>query len=190
MKILGIYGSPRRGGNTELLLKELFRGCRESKAEVEEIYLRDLKISPCLEIYACRKDGKCPIRDDMQNIYPRLADTDVLVFASPIFFYGVSAQAKALIDRCQAFWAKKYLLKQPIAPGRGGRRGVFVAVGGSKGEKIFDGALMTMKYFFDSLDMNFYKSLLYRGVDAKEEILNHPTAMVDAYILGTELASS
>ncbi len=188
MKILGVFGSPRQGGNSELLLNELLRGCRSGNAEVEEIHLRELKITPCLEIYACRKDGKCPIRDDMQKIYPRLVETDALVLASPIFFYSVSAQSKAFIDRCQAFWAKKYLLKQPVAPGGKTRRGVFLAVGGSKGEKIFDGSLMTMKYFFDSLDMVFYKSLLYRGVDAKGEILDHPTAMVDAYMLGKELA--
>ena len=189
MKVLGIFGSPRRGGNTELLLKEMLRGCRDAQGEVEEIYLRDLKITPCLEIYACRKDGKCPIRDDMQPLYPKLIDTDVLALASPIFFYSVSAQAKAFIDRCQAFWAKKYLLNQPVASGKGLRKGVFLSVGGSKGEKIFDGALMTMKYFFDCLDMVFYKSLLFRGVDEKGEILHHPTAMTEAYDLGKQLAS-
>jgi multimeric flavodoxin WrbA len=188
MKALGIFGSPRRGGNTELLLREMLRGCRDGQIEVEEIYLRDLKITPCLEIYACRKDGRCPIRDDMMPLYDKLIDTDVLALASPVFFYSVSAHAKAFIDRCQAFWAKKYLLKQPVAPGKGGRKGVFLSVGGSKGEKIFDGALMTMKYFFDTLDMVPYKSLLYRGVDEKGEILRHPTAMADAYALGKELA--
>ncbi len=189
MKVLGVFGSPRRGGNTELLLNEMLRGCRSGRAEVEEIYLRDLKIHPCLEIYACRKNGECPIRDDMQPLYPKLVEADVLALASPVFFYSVSAHAKAFIDRCQAFWSKKYLLRQPVAPGKDLRRGVFLSVGGSRGEKIFDGALMTMKYFFDSLDMVFYKSLLYRGVDEKGEILRHPTAMADAYELGRELTS-
>ncbi len=188
MKVLGVFGSPRRGGNTEALLKEFLRGCRDARAEAEEIYLRDLKITPCLEIYACRKDGKCPIRDDMQNLYGKIVDADLLALASPVFFYSVSAQAKAFIDRCQAFWAQKYLLKQPVAPGKEGRRGVFISVGGSQGEKVFDGAIMTMKYFFDSVDMAFCKSLLYRGIDAKGEILAHPTALVDAYLLGKELA--
>jgi len=189
MKVLGIFGSPRRGGNTEALLKEYLRGCRDALAEAEEVYLRDLKITPCLEIYACRKDGKCPIRDDMQNLYGKISETDILVLASPVFFYSVSAQAKAFIDRCQAFWSKKYLLKQPVAPGKEMRKGVFISVGGSKGEKVFDGALLTMKYFFDAVDMVFYKSLLYRGVDEKGEILRHPTAMAEAYGLGKEMAS-
>jgi multimeric flavodoxin WrbA len=189
MRVLGIYGSPRRGGNTELLLQELLRGCRDAGAEVEEIFLRELKITPCLEIYACRKDGQCPIHDDMEALYPKLAGADIVALASPIFFYGVSAQAKALIDRCQAMWAKKYLLKQAIAPGKPGRRGVFLSVGGSKGSKIFDGPLLTMKYFFDALDVVFYRYLLFKSIDAKGEILEHPTAMAEAYSLGKELAA-
>jgi len=189
MKVLGICGSPRRGGNTELLLREFLRGSRDKGAEVEEVMLRDLKITPCLEIYACRKDGKCPIHDDMETLYPKLGEADVVALASPIFFYSVSAQAKALIDRSQALWAKKYLLKQPIAPGKPHRKGVFLAVGGSKGNKIFDGSLLTMKYFFDALDMTFDRSLLFKSIDAKGEILEHPTALAEAYALGEELAS-
>lgn len=187
MKVLGIYGSPRRGGNTELLLRELLRGCQDVGAEVEEVFLRDLKISPCLEIYACREDGRCPINDDMQLLYPKLAGADVLVLASPVFFYAVSAQVKAVIDRCQAMWAKKYLLKQPISPGKPQRKGVFLSVGGSKGSKIFDGPLLTMKYFFDALDVTFYRSLLFPSIDAQGEILEHPTAIKEAYALGKEL---
>jgi multimeric flavodoxin WrbA len=188
MKVLGIYGSPRKGGNTELLLRELLRGCRGVGAEVEEVFLRDLKITPCLEIYACRKDGKCPIHDDMESLYPKLVEADLLALASPIFFYAVSAHVKAFIDRCQAMWARKYLLNQAIAPGRPQRKGVFLAVGGSKGSKIFDGPLLTMKYFFDSLDISFYRSLLFKEIDGKGEILEHPTALAEAFALGKELA--
>lgn len=187
MKVLGIYGSPRKEGNTDLLLREVLRGCREAGAEVEEVFLRELKITPCLEIYACKKDGQCPIPDDMRSLYPKLAGADAVVLASPVFFYAVSAQAKALIDRCQAMWARKYILKQPIAPGKPGRRGVFIAVGGSRGSKIFEGPLLTMKYFFDALDMTFHRSLLFQNIDAQGEILEHPTALEEAYRAGKEL---
>jgi multimeric flavodoxin WrbA len=187
MHVLGIYGSPRREGNTELLLKRLLQGCRDAGAETEEIFLRDLKISPCLEIYACKKDGQCPIADDMQPLYLKFVETDALALASPVFFYAVSAHTKAFIDRCQAMWARKYLLKQPIALGKPHRKGVFLSVGGSKGNKVFDGPLLTMKYFFDALDMNFYRSLLYPNIDAKGDILKHPTALAEAYALGKEL---
>jgi len=187
MKVLGIHGSPRRGGNTELLLKEFLRGCRDAGAEVEEVFLRELKITPCLEIYACQMDGECPIKDDMKPLYGKLVEADILAVASPIFFYAVSAHLKAMIDRCQALWARKYLLKQPVGAGRIGGKGIFLAVGGSKGAKNFDGALLTMKYFFDALDLTFEGSLLYKGVDGKGEILKHPTAMAEAYILGKKI---
>lgn len=188
MKVLGIYGSPRRDGNTDLLLKELLRGCREEGAEIEEVFLRELKINPCLEIYACKKEGKCPLSDDMQPLYDKLADADVIALASPVFFYAVSAHVKAFIDRCQAMWAKKYILKQPISPNKPHRKGVFLAVGGSRGNKVFDGPLLTVKYFFDALDVIFYKSLLFQRIDEKGEILKHPTALAEAYALGKELA--
>ena len=190
MKVLGIHGSPRRGGNTQLLLAELLRGCREVGAETEEVFLRDLKISPCLEIYACKKDGQCPIPDDMKSLYPKLVEADVLAVASPIFFYSVSAHLKCAIDRCQALWARKYLLKQPVSPGKPHRKGVFLAVGGSRGSKVFEGSLLTMKYFFDALDMTFYRSLLIKEVDEKGEILKHPTAMGEAYELGKEVGKA
>jgi multimeric flavodoxin WrbA len=118
-----------------------------------------------------------------------LAEADVVALASPVFFYSVSAHVKAVIDRCQAMWAKKYLLKQPIAPEKPGRKGVFLSVGGSQGSKIFDGPLLTMKYFFDALDVMFYRSLLFKSIDAKGEILEHPTALAEAYALGKELAT-
>jgi len=186
MKIVGINGSPRRGGNTDLLLGEFLRGCREAGADVEEFYLRDLKISPCLEIYACKQDGNCPINDDMKLLYAKFVEADGLAIASPIFFYAVSAQLKAMIDRCQAMWARRYILHQTISPGKTNRRGVFIAIGGSKGTKIFDGPLLTMKYFFDALDITFYRSLLFKEIDAKGDILTHPTAMAEAFALGRE----
>jgi multimeric flavodoxin WrbA len=187
MKVLGIHGSPRKGGNTELLLKEFLRGCMEGGAEGEEVFLRELKISPCLEIYACKKSGECPIQDDMKPLYQKLVEADILAVASPVFFFAVSAHLKAMIDRCQALWARKYLLGQRVAPGRTGRKGIFLAVGGAKLGKIFDGPLLTMKYFFDALDRTFDRALLYKGVDEKGEIRRHPTAMTEAYALGKKM---
>ena len=187
MKALGIHGSPRGGGNTELLLQEFLRGCRDAGAEVEEVFLRRLQITPCLEIYACQKDGQCPIKDDMKPLYGKLIEADLLAVASPIFFYAVSAHLKAMIDRCQALWARKYLLNQSVGSVQTGRKGVFLAVGGAKGAKNFDGALLTMKYFFDALDIKFFRSLLYNSIDAKEEILSHPTALKEAFEAGKAL---
>jgi multimeric flavodoxin WrbA len=189
VKALAIYGSPRKGGNTDLLLNETVRGMIGAGAEVEEIFLRDLQFSPCLEIYGCEKDGRCVLKDDMEKVYPRLIGMDCLAIASPVFFYAVSAHTKAFIDRCQCFWAGKYLLKKPIAQGRM-RKAVFIAVGGSKGEKIFDGPLLTIKYLFNVLDCELFKTLLYRQIDRKGDIAHHPSALKDAYELGKELITS
>lgn len=189
VKALAIYGSPRKGGNTDLLLNETVKGMKKAGAQVEEIFLREMNFSPCLEIYGCEKDGRCVIKDDMEMVYPKLRELDCLVLASPIFFYAVSAHTKAFIDRCQCFWVGKYLLKKPIAKGKI-RKGAFIAVGGSKGQKIFDGPLLTIKYLFDVLDCELFKTLLYKEIDKKGDILKHPTALSDAYLLGKELIGS
>src|SRR5512136_288519 len=111
MKVLGIFGSPRRGGNTEILLEEALKGAEAEGAEVERLHLTDINITPCKECHGCDRTGECILQDDMQKIYPKLLEADVIILASPIFFYGVSAWAKSLIDRSQAFWPRKYLLK-------------------------------------------------------------------------------
>ena len=113
--------------------------------------LREKKISPCMEIYHCFKDGTCPIKDDMQELYDKLLAADVVALASPIFFYNVSAQAKAMIDRTQALWARRYVLKQDF-PG-GDRQGVLLAVGATQGRLLFVGTRLTAKYFFDAINV-------------------------------------
>ena len=110
-KILAIYGSPRREGNTSLLLRKAVKGALDAGAAVEEIILRDLKMSPCLEIYGCKKTGRCAIQDDFQQIYDKLDQCDGLMLATPVFFYSVSAHTKILIDRCQSFWVRENWLK-------------------------------------------------------------------------------
>ena len=187
MKILGIYGSPRRGGNTALLLDEALRGAQEEGAETEKLVLRDLKISPCLEIYACKKDGRCVIKDDFLWISDKLAGADRIILGSPVMFYNVSAHAKILIDRCQAFWVKKHDLKEPINPEKPDRRGYGICVGATQGRRLFEGMLLTIRYFFDALDVSFDRKqdvLLIRGVDEKGEVLEHPEMLKQAYELG------
>src|SRR4030066_893652 len=111
-KILAIYGSPRRQGNTTLLLDHAVQGALDTGAQVEEIVLRDLKMSPCLEIYGWKYTGRCVIKDDFQSVYDRLSQCQGLILASPIFFYTVSSHTKMLMDRCQSFWVKKYWLQK------------------------------------------------------------------------------
>ena len=185
MKVLGIMGSPRIKSNTDLLLDEALRGAKSQGAEVEKIVVDKLKISPCKEYLGCFRDGNCVIRDDMDAIYPKLLEADVVIIASPMFFYGLSAQAKALIDRCQALWARKHILKQSLPDG--GRKGAFIAVGATKGKKLFEGPILTVKYFFEAIGVAYAEELLIRGVDARGEIKEHPTALTEAYELGKKL---
>jgi len=185
LKILGIMGSPRIKGNADLLLGEALQGAQSQQAEVEKIVVDKLKITPCREYYGCLKDGNCVIRDDMDDIYPKLIEADGIIVASPIFFYGLTAQIKALIDRCQALWARKYILYNlPDSV----KKGAFIAVGATKGEKLFDGSILTVKYFFQAIGVEYVDELLVRGIDKRGEIKEHPTALSDAFELGRRLA--
>ncbi len=186
MRVLGIMGSPRIKGNTDLLLDEALRGAQSQGAEVEKIIVDKLNIAPCREYYGCVKDGNCVIRDDMDGIYPKLLDADRVIVASPMFFYGLTSQIKALIDRCQALCARKYILKQ--TPPDSGRKGAFIAVGATRGKQLFDGSVLTVKYFFQSIGIKYVDELLVRGVDKRGEIREHPTALSDAFELGRRLA--
>ncbi len=189
MKVLGIFGSPREGGNTEILLKEALKGAEKEGAKVESLYLKNLTITPCQECHGCDQTGKCVILDDMQNIYPKFIEADVIILASPIFFYGVTALTKAMIDRSQAFWAKKYLLKNPSTQkDEKKRKGFFISVGGTKGKNLFEGAILTAKYFFDVLNAEYIGELVFRGIDAKGDILRYPDALRQAFDTGRRLA--
>jgi len=179
-------GSPRLGGNTDLLLGELLKGAESCGADVEKLVVDRLEISPCREHYDCLRDGNCSIRDDMDGIYPRLLGADVVIVASPIFFYGLPAQLKALIDRCQATWARKNVLKQKL--GAPGRRGAFIGVGATHGPKLFEGTVLGIKYFFSAIGVSYSGELLVRGVGQRAEIKEHPTALKDAFELGKSLA--
>ena len=196
--ILAISTSPRVHGNTDLLVDEVIRGINDAnqaapdedpKFEVEKLHLWGRNISLCRHCDFCLSKGICSIQDDMQEIYPKLIKADGLIFASPIYFMAVNAQAKMLIDRCQMFWARRYVLKQSLfdTP-RGPRRAIFVATGGTRGKNIFDGAKLMMKWFLDSLEMEYYDNLLFNTIDQKGAIKNHPTALNQAYQLGQKIA--
>ena len=185
MKILGIWGSPRRSGNTEILLDALLNGAAQDGAEVEKIALRELKISPCLEIYHCIKDGTCPIKDDMRDLYPKLLAADVVVLASPVFFYGLTAQAKALVDRTQALWARRYVLNQDF-PGAD-RQGVLLCTAATQGKHVFVGCRLTARYFFDAVNVSYAAEILVRGVDEKGAILQKSEVLAAAERLGKQL---
>ncbi len=189
MKVLGIAGSPRRGGNTDLLLAEVMRGAASRGAEVKTIILSELNIAPCQHCDACLKTGRCKVNDDMQMVYDELMKADRIVLASPIQFMTVTAQAKAMIDRCQCLWARKYVLKKPpLGSEPGKKKGLFVSVGGRKVAGLFEPALATIKALFNTLDIACAGELVFRGIDEKGAIKEHPDALKQAFLAGQRLA--
>lgn len=187
-KLVAVYGSPRRKGNTSTLLDRAIKGAEDAGARVDTVILPDATMSPCLEIYGCKKAGRCVIQDDFQNIIETILASEGLMLASPVFFYAVSSHTKILIDRCQSLWVKKYWIDQvPYGKWKPKRKGLFISAGATKGERLFDGPLLTIKYFFDVLDMKLVKALLYRGLDFEGDVLKHPEFLEEAYKAGNDL---
>ncbi len=187
MKVLGIAASPRRGGNTDILLAELLRGAASRGAETETVVLSQLRYETCTHCDVCLKTGQCNIKDDMRQVYRDLEEADVIVLASPIQFMGLTAHLKAMIDRCQAFWARKYALKQPPLQPDKPRKGFFIAVGGTKLKNLFEPALAVVRTFFHILNVEYAGELLFKGVDEKGAIRQHPDALRQACEAGKRL---
>ena len=163
-------------------------GARERGADVEKIVLSDLNIHPCRHCDGCVNTGLCVIRDDMQGLYPKLRQADRIIIASPVFFLNLSAQTKAMIDRCQSLWVTKYVLHEPI--GSRGRKGFLISVGHWKGLGNFQCSMTTVKAFFTTLDVSYAGELLVGAVERKGDILNHPTARDNAFAAGARLTSA
>jgi multimeric flavodoxin WrbA len=192
MRVLAFNGSPRKGGNTEVLLTEALRGAKEQGAEVQLFTLNTMTLRPCQGCGGCDATAVCVMKDDMQAVHREIRTADRIIVASPIFFFSVSSQTKIMIDRCQAFWAEKYVHKKPIPPGPFGRKGLLFLIGGMpRGEKNpgFDCAEASVRAFFRTVNVQQHETFAYDGVDKKGAIAKHPTALRDAYEAGKRLAS-
>ena len=187
MKVLGIYGSPRKGGNSDLLLEEALKGAESEGAEVSTIRPFKMDIKSCSECGGCDKTGLCIIKDDMQAVYPQLEEAKVIIVATPMFFYGMPSDLKALIDRCQAMWSKRMLTKSPDKRKTfDSGNGYMVAVGATRGANLFEGAHLVAKYFYDALDMSYDGSVCVNKVEGKGDILKRPEDLKAAYDLGSK----
>jgi multimeric flavodoxin WrbA len=189
-KVLGISASPRKDGNSEILLKKALEGAESAGLTSEFVRLADLDIAPCIECNHCYETGVCKIQDDFQIIMKKMLNSQRLIFATPIFFLTVSAQAKLLIDRCQCLWARKIVLKRPLgaAPSPTGRGAMVIAVGGSKSKKMFESIRLTMKSYFCVIDTPYAAGLFVNKIDHPGDIEKHPQALEQAFQLGWEFA--
>jgi arsenate reductase len=187
MFVLGLMGSPRKQGNTDLLLDAFLEGAQAQGAEALKVDVPAKHIAPCQGCRFCEKQGFCRLQDDdMGEMNYLLRRADIVALATPIFFYGPSSQIKALIDRSQALWARRYILKltDPKAPLR---KGFLLALGATKGKELFTGTSLIAQYFYDAVGARYEGFLGFREVEAPGDITRHPTALADARKKGEEL---
>ncbi len=190
MKVAVFNGSPRTGGNIDLLLDEALRPIEGAGHETTTFRLNAMRIRPCQDCGGCAGTGQCVQTDDMAAIYEAIRGSDRFILASPIFFFGLSAQAKTMIDRCQAFWCEKYLLKRPIPEGRRGRKGLLLLVGGMKKEIGVQCSGATATAFFRTISVGVHETVSFLGVDSKGAIREHATAFQEAAAAAQRLVAT
>lgn len=190
IKVVAFNGSPRKGGNTVTLLAALAEGVKAAGGVIEIIRVCDLNIQPCNACGGCDDTGECVLIDDMTELYDKITAADRVVLASPIYFYGITAQAKALVDRTQALWCRGRLPEIP-GPGRNepSRRGLLLAVCATKGAKVFAGATLTAKYGFDAMGFAPGGEFLVRGLEEPLDAAARPEALREAEEQGRKLVA-
>lgn len=183
MKVLGIVCSPRLRGNTEILVREALTKAQDAGAEVELVTLAGKTIAPCDGCCSCRKTKECRKKDDMQDIYPKLLEADGVVFGTPVYFWTVSAQAKALMDRTLVFYGES----EPLTERRLRNKAAGVVVttnrdGGPSALKTFSGFINLHRMIMVGYAMGF-------GGDEKGKIREDRRAMREAAALGRAMVS-
>jgi multimeric flavodoxin WrbA len=187
LNVVAFHGSPRAGGNTDILLNETLKAVDLSKHEILLFRLNQMDIKPCQNCGGCDETGVCVIQDAMGEIYDAIRKADRIILASPIFFFSLSAQTKIMIDRCQSFWCEKYLLKRSLNSGPHVRKGLLLLVGGMKSEIGAKCGDATAKAFFRSISISEHETLSFLGVDAKAAINDHPSALKQGFEAGLRL---
>ena len=182
MRVLGIVGSPRKNGNTDILVSEVLRGAMDAGSKVELIFLNDLEIKPCQAICSdyCKSTSNCKIKDDMKKLYNKLFESEIIILGTPIYWYGPSAQCKAFLDRWYAFSHPKYILKMR------GKKLILIAPFEESNTSVADPLLEMIIKSVNYLDMKFHGSLLV-SVKEKGAIKQNLEAMKRAYMIGKEL---
>lgn len=179
MFVLGITGSPRSKGNSYFLMSRFMDQMEKKGYETQVLDAIKLKTNPCIGCGNCERKGVCIFEDEFTSVFlPAVIKADIVVLSAPVYFYGFPARFKALIDRIQVLWSRKYRLKLDEFKGRE-RKGILMAVGATHGKDLFDGMKLTARYFFDAADIKYEADLCYRGVDEKGEMEDHPTVFSD-----------
>lgn len=173
-KVLILSGSPRKAGNSDLLCDEFMRGALESGNEVEKIRVSEKKIGYCKACYYCTKSGgKCAIDDDMTDIMQKIINADVLVLASPVYFYSIDAQLKALIDRTVARWTE---VKN--------KEFYYIATAADKDKQSLECTVDCMRGYADCVEGAVEKGVIYAGGFYEAGEVKGSDVMKQAYEMG------
>ncbi len=188
MLTTAIYGSPRKNGNTDLMMDAFIEGATQVGGNIRRIYVRDLRIAGCLGCGHCDREGFCIQQDDMAEVYPLLESSYRIVVASPIYFYGITGQLKLLVDRTQALYMKNLRAQRAgqASEPMEDRRGFLLSAGATRGQKLFDCAVLCMRYFFDALRTTHAGELCFREVDERGAILTRPSALDECREMGRQ----
>jgi len=182
MKTLGIVGSPRKEGNTDILVSEVLRGAGDAGATIEKIFLNDLDIKPCQSECSdyCKKTGDCKIRDDMSTLYNKIYESDAIILGTPLYWYGPSAQLKAFIDRWYAFSHPTFAHRMK------GKRIVLVAPFEESDISASDALVGMIDKSLNYLKAKLFAKLLVTA-EEKGIVKQNPEVMKRAYKIGLEL---
>lgn len=172
-KVLILSGSPRLGGNSDLLCDQFAKGASEAGHDVEKIRVSEKNIGYCRACYACKATGKCVIRDDMAEVLQKMIDADVIVLASPVYFYSIDAQLKAVIDRTVARWLEVR-----------DKEFYYIVTAADAGKASAETTLACFRGYADCVEGAKEMGVIYgMGAYEKGEIKNHDT-MMQAYEMG------
>lgn len=185
--VLGVSTSPRLEGNSDTLLRAVLRGAQEAGAEVEHLWIGNARLGFCTECNFCYTTGTCKIADDFQPTMQRILSADRLILATPVFFAGFCAQAKLLIDRCQAYWVNRHQLGQqpPRDPAR--HLASLLAVGRDRDPGDFACLQRTKEILCSALGFGRAPDLYVGAVVQRGDLMAHATALSRALALGHSL---
>lgn len=186
--LLAISSSPRRNGNSELLLQSFTGGAEDSGLTTELVRINQLNFLCCQACDRCATDGTCILDDDMKGVYEKVASARGMVIATPIYFGTVNAQLKMFIDRFQSWWHAKYNLQQSPVDKEEGRPGFLICVGAMKKEAYCENAESVVRILYHNLNYTYMGSLCYREVDTKGAIRERQGALDEAYEAGRKFA--
>jgi multimeric flavodoxin WrbA len=191
--ILAILGSPRRSGNSDTLAFELLRGAATCGHGHTILIPSELGITPCDGQNRCFRDGRCVIRDGMNDIYERVLDTPYLLIATPVYFMGPPGSLKAFIDRFQAVWARSALLGHfdPDSPDRRSRHRVFAIIVGATEDKptLYRPTRSILRAFSNVIGFEYAGDIIATGLDEPGDAAKRPDLMKKAFAAGRDLVS-